>query len=100
MKKIKTAVVLFAAIIGLASAFAFKPATAANKPFNQTLVAVSTDGVHFSWQASPPANYSCQQATGTCKISTSQTGTPAPNTYPSSYSVLEGPDKISAYMPN
>lgn len=100
MKKIKTAVVLFAAIIGLTSAFAFKPATAARKPLNQTLYAISTDGVNFSWVSSPPAGYSCQAATGTCEISTSQTGTPAPDTYPSSYTDLQGTDKHSAYMPN
>jgi hypothetical protein len=100
MKSIKSAIAICAVLLGSFGALAFKPATAAPKPFNQILVAVSTDGVHFSWQPSPPAGYTCQAATGTCKISTSQTGTPPPDTYPSSYTVLQGVDKDSAYMPN
>ncbi|GAC1310355.1 MAG: hypothetical protein NVSMB24_27420 [Mucilaginibacter sp.] len=100
MHKIKSGIAIFAVILGISSAFAFKANEPKHNPLNQTLYAISTDGVNFSWVSSPPANYSCQQATGTCEISTPVTGTPAPDTYPSSYTVLQGTDKHSAYMPN
>jgi hypothetical protein len=100
MKRIKTGFAILAVILGISSVFAFKANEPKHNPLNQVLYAVSPDGINFSWASSPPTGTSCQQATGTCKISTSQTGTPAPNTYPSSYTVLEGADKHSAYMPN
>lgn len=100
MKKTKSLILTFAVILGGLGAMAFKPVESAKKPFDHIFYAVSTDGINFSWVTSPPAGYSCQAATGTCEISTPQSGTPAPDTYPSSYTDLQGTDFRSALMPN
>ena len=90
---------MIAVILGITGSFAFKVTAAKHTSGSQNLYAVSTDGVHFSWESSPPENYSCQTAKGTCEITTSD-ATPSANTYPASYTVDQGVDKDSAYMPN
>ncbi len=99
MKKIRIAMAIAAVVLGITSSFATKVTVVKHSRLNQNLFAISTDGVHFTWATSVPAGYSCQAAKATCEINTSQP-TPPANTYPSSYTVVSGADKASAYMPN
>lgn len=98
MKTISFKVAVIAIVLGVTGAFAVKAHTV--KPRGTVdWYAYSADGINYTWVSTPPANTSCQPLTKpACEISTTVAGTPPANGFPSSYTVVAGPNR--AYQPN
>jgi hypothetical protein len=99
MKSINLKMAIIAIILGVSSAFAVKADAFKHNETTYYWYATSSDGVNYSWVSSPPSNTSCQPMTKpACEISTSVSGTPPANGFPSSYTVVES--AAHAYQPD
>lgn len=99
MKKLKINIAIVAILLGVSSAFAFKPSKPVVNRFatNYYAVADSPDGSTWHWVATQPTGLVCDEGKATCEISTTIAGTPPSNGFPSSYTVQQGLDKKSVY---
>ena len=90
---------LIAMVIAVTAAFAFKPAIAKKSRFTTDYysVADNPDGSKWHWVTTQPSGKSCTDGSATCEIATSVPGTPPANGFPSSYTVVQGPDGASVY---